>query len=96
MPRGQSAVAAIDDQIAAAFDDGANSKDVAELVRRTQAALRACNEDGEDARARALDPKLPASAVAKARREMDDLAFRRERLIVALSELQERVAELAE
>jgi hypothetical protein len=84
----------LDDRITAAFADGAESNDVASLIRETEAAAIAVGEMAERARSRALDPVLSAPDVASARREMDDAAFRRDRMQVAVTKLGVRLREL--
>jgi DNA repair exonuclease SbcCD ATPase subunit len=83
----------LDDRIAAAFADSVKSSDVSALIAEAEGAAIASGEVAERARERALDPKLAANAVAEARREMDDAAFKRERLKTALSRLQVRLKE---
>jgi hypothetical protein len=84
----------LDDRITAAFADGAKSDDVASLIREAEAAAIAAGDTAELARSRALDPALSAANVAAARREMDDAAFRRDRLQVAAKRLGERLREV--
>jgi hypothetical protein len=84
----------LDDRITAAFADGAKSDDVASLIREAEAAAIAADDAAERARERALDPALSAPDVATARREMDDAAFRRDRLRVAVTRLGERLRAL--
>jgi hypothetical protein len=50
----------------------------------------------ERARNRALDPVLSTKQVQEARRQMEDAAFRRERLQAAMTRLRERLEELGE
>ena len=78
----------------AAFADGAKSDDVASLIREAEVAAIAAGEAAERARERALDPALSAADVATARCEMDDAAFRRDRLQVAVKRLGERLREV--
>jgi len=84
----------LDDRITAAFADGAKSDDVASLIGEAEAAAIAAGDAAERARSRALDPALSAPDVAAARREMDDAAFRRDRLQVAAKRLGERLREV--
>ena len=84
----------LDDRIAAAFGDGANSRDVAALIKETERTVVCCVEAAERARRHALDPTLSAEEVADARRQMEDAAFRRERLQMAAARLRERLAEV--
>jgi len=92
--RRESTPTDLDDRIAAAFTDGAKSEEVASLIRETEAAAIAADDTAERGRSRALDPALSAPDVAAARREMDDAAFRRERLQVAVTKLGERLREV--
>jgi hypothetical protein len=89
-----TAPADLDDRITAAFTDGAKSDDVAGLIGEVEAAAIAVGEMAERARSRALDPVLSAPDVAAARREMDDAEFRRDRMQVAVTKLDVRLAEL--
>jgi hypothetical protein len=47
-----------------------------------------------NARARALDPALSSNVVIEARRQMEDAAFQRDRLQVAVTKLRERLVEV--
>lgn len=84
----------LDDRIAAAFADGAKSDGVASLIGEVEAAAIAAGETADRARSRALDPALSAPDVATARRVMDDAAFRRDRMQVAVTKLGVRLSEL--
>jgi hypothetical protein len=84
----------LDERITAAFSSGAKSDDVANLIQEAEAAAIATGEAAERARSRALDPMLSAPDVATARREMDDAAFRRDRLQAAVTKLGVRLGEL--
>ena len=57
-----------------------------------ESAALASGKSAEDARERALDPA--SKAVVEARRQMEDSAFRRERLQTAVSRLRERLKEV--
>jgi hypothetical protein len=81
----------LDERIAAAFGDGAKSEDVAALIKEAIAASLVCNDTAESARRRALNPVLSGSEIADARKEMEDAAFRRERLQTAVTGLRERL-----
>jgi hypothetical protein len=81
----------LDDRITAAFADGAKSDDIASLIVEAEAAAIAAGDTAELARSRALDPALSAPDVAKARAEMENAAFRRDRLEVAVTKLRERL-----
>src|SRR3954451_2108072 len=87
-------VRSLDDRIAAAFEDGARSADVADLIREAEAASVAAGQASDAARQRALNPRLVAGQVAAARRESEDAAFSRDRLQEAVRRLGERLAEL--
>src|SRR5262245_31479150 len=84
----------LDLRIADAFRDGAKSSDVSTLIEEAQAAAVASDDTAEQCRTRALDPALAANDVAAARREMDDAAFRRDRLQTAVQRLEDRLSEL--
>jgi hypothetical protein len=55
------------------------------------AASVSANERAERARTRALDPALSSNVVIEARRQMEDAAFQRDRLQVAVTKLRERL-----
>ena len=76
---------------AAAFDDGVPSTEVAALIKAAEAASVSANASAERARTRALDPALSTSVVMEARRQMEDAAFHRDRLQVAVTKLRERL-----
>ena len=84
----------LDERIAAAFGDGARSEDVAALIKEAKAASLLCNETAERARRRALDPVLSVNDVADARRQMEDAAFRCDRLQTAVTRLRERLEQV--
>ena len=84
----------LDERIAAAFGDGAKSEDVAALIKEAKAASLSCNDTAESARKRALDPVLSVNDVADARRQMEDAAFRCDRLQTAVTRLRERLEEV--
>ena len=63
------------------------------MIVEAEAAAIAAGDTAELARSRALDPAL-APDVAAARREMEDAAFRRDRLQVAAKKLGERLREV--
>jgi hypothetical protein len=71
------------------------SAEVARLIRPTEAALQAAKDRAAQARQRALDPVITASALAQARADMDDAAFQHERLEAALGRLRTRRHQLA-
>ncbi len=84
----------LDDRIAAAFTVDTTSADVAELIGQAECAASAAGEVAQLARTQALDPALSAERVAKARRDMDEAAFRRDRMQMAVTKLGERLTEL--
>jgi hypothetical protein len=84
----------VDLDIAAAFADGVKSSDVSALVAEVEGAALASGEAADHARRQALDPTRTANAVAEARRQMEDAAFRRERLQTAVTRLKERLREI--
>lgn len=84
----------LDDRIAAAFTADTTSESVATLIGKVETAAATADHAAQHARSRALDPALSAAEVAAARREMDDAAFRRERMQTAVAKLGERLAEL--
>jgi hypothetical protein len=81
-------------RIAAAFSAGTKSDDVPELIGEAEAAAVSAGEASQCARAKALDPALSAKDVAIARHEMEDAAFRRDRMQTAETKLGERLREL--
>jgi hypothetical protein len=84
-------LANLDDRIVQAFCDGAKSDEVESLIRDAEAAAIAVGDVASRAKTRALDPTQPAPQVAAARREMDEAAFRRDRLQVAVERLGDRL-----
>jgi hypothetical protein len=84
----------LDDRIALAFADGVRSNTVSALIVEAEAVAVAAGEAAERARQRALDPALTANAAAEARRQMEDTAFRRERLQTAVTRLKDRLREI--
>ena len=70
----------LDERIAAAFSESIESADVADLIAEVEAAAAFSGDAAERARARALDPALSTADVATARCEMEDAAFRRDRM----------------
>jgi hypothetical protein len=84
-------LANLDDRIVAAFAECAKSDDIESLTREAEAEAIAVGDVALRAKDRALDPTLAASAVAAARREMEDALFRRDRLQMATKRLGERL-----
>lgn len=81
----------LEDRIAAAFSSGTQSEDVAALIREVDAAALTISEVADRAKERALDPTLSAADVAAARNAMEDAAFRRDRIKMALARLGDRL-----
>jgi hypothetical protein len=86
--------AALDARIAAAFREDAKSVDVGRLLGEVEAAAIAADAAADEARGRALDPRLSRDDVRVARREMEDANFTRDRLHEAGAKLAERVEAL--
>jgi hypothetical protein len=84
----------LDTRVIVAFRDAVKSSDVSALIVETEAAAVAAGKAAERARELAFDPALTADAVAEARRQMEDAAFRRERLQTAVSRLKDRLKEV--
>ena len=84
----------LDERIAAAFSTGSKSDEVAKLIGEAEAAAVSAGEAAQHARERALDPALSAEDVAIARHEMEDAAFRRDRMQTAVTKLGDRLREL--
>ena len=84
----------LDARIAAAFADGARSNDVATLIKDTEHAAASASQQAERARNHALDPTLSGFELTDARKSMDDVAFKRDRLQAATGKLRDRLAEL--
>jgi hypothetical protein len=87
---------ALDDRIAAAFEEGPTSKEVEALIAEVEAAVVSSSEVAERARKRALDPTLSGKDIVSARREMEDAAFARDRVSAAVPRLQWRHEALLE
>jgi hypothetical protein len=84
----------LDGRIAAVFSDDAKSGDAARLLAEVKEATSAAELAAETARKHALDPLLSGDDLKLARREMDDVAFKRDRLQEAGTKLTERVEAL--
>jgi hypothetical protein len=84
----------LDERIASAFRDGMTSGDVADLIQQAETAAVACGEAAEVARSQALNPALCAADVAAARHQMEDAAFKRDRMREAVRRLGERLVEV--
>jgi chromosome segregation ATPase len=89
----------LDDRIAAvvaATADGVKSTAIADLITEAEAAAARADTIAQQARRRALDPRLAAKAVVEARQQADDAAFRRDRLAAAVAHLRDRLKEVKE
>jgi predicted metal-dependent hydrolase len=84
----------LDGRIAAAFSDAAKSGDAARLLAEVKEATSAAELAAETARKHALDPLMSGDDLKLARREMDDAAFKQDRLQEASAKLAERVEAL--
>jgi hypothetical protein len=84
----------LDGRIAAAFSEAAKSGDAARLLAEVKEATSAAELAADTARKRALDPLLSGDDLKLARREMDDAAFKQDRLQEASAKLAERVEAL--
>ena len=84
----------LDTRIVEAFRNSAKSTDVVVLIKEAEAAAVASGDGAERSRKRALDPTMPPTEVAAARREMEDAAFRHDRLETAVQRLGDRLNEL--
>jgi chromosome segregation ATPase len=84
----------LDERVAAAFADGATSSGVADLIGEAEAAAVVSGQEAEAARVGALDPARTAADVVAARHEMEDAAFRRDRMNEAVRRLGERLREV--
>jgi hypothetical protein len=84
----------LDARIAAAFSEDAKSAEVARLLAEVKEAASAAELAAETARKHALDPVLSGDDLKLARREMDDAAFKTDRLQEASAKLAERVEAL--
>jgi hypothetical protein len=84
----------LDGRIAAAFSEDAKSGDVARLLAEVKTVTSAAEAAAETARKHALDPLLSGDDLKLARREMDDAAFKQDRLQEASAKLAERVVAL--
>ena len=84
----------LDRRIASVFAEDVAPGVIETLIREAGEAASASARVFEQARKRALDPRLSADQVSAARAESDDAAFRRDRLEEAVPRLGERLAEL--
>jgi hypothetical protein len=67
---------------------------ISALITEVEQAVAWAADAAAKARGRALDPVLAASQVAAAHREMEDAAFRGERLQAAVTKLRERLEQV--
>jgi hypothetical protein len=67
---------------------------IADPAKEAEAASLEAGATAEQGRIRALDPALSSAEVARARRDMEDVAFGRDRLQVAVQKLGDRLKEL--
>ena len=64
------------------------------MIRDVADAASGATAEADQAKAKALDPTLPAAGVVAARKAMEDAQFRAERMQAAAAKLGERLAEL--
>jgi hypothetical protein len=83
----------VDQRIASALTDEITSADLELLISEAKEAITTAEEAAEAARKKALDPALSPDPT-KARVEMDEAAFARDRLRTAFPRLQERHREV--
>jgi hypothetical protein len=81
----------LDTCIRAAFEGGISSDAIADLITAADAAAEKAGQMAAVARARALNPALASNGVKEARQQMEDAAFQRDRLQVAVTKLRERL-----
>lgn len=96
MPASATEQVDLEDRIAAAFSDGAETGAVAKLIGETERAALRAEVRADVYRKHALDPALAGAEVAWARKQMEDAEFRSARLKVALQKLKDRLRELRE
>ena len=84
----------LEDKIADAFIQSTPSKLIARLIGQAQDAAATAGKQAAKARDDALNPALSGDDLERARREMDDAAFRRDRLTSAASRLDVRLKEM--
>ena len=83
----------LDERIANAFEAELSSEDLASLLEETIAADEEAQRSFDAAKDRALNPATRPDAVAQARKDMEDAQFRRERMGIAASKIEELVKE---
>ena len=81
----------LDTRIRAAFEGGISSDAIADLITAVDAAAEKAGRMAAVARTRALNPALASNGVKEARQQMEDAAFQRDRLQVAVTKLRERL-----
>jgi hypothetical protein len=84
----------LQDEIASAFSQSTPSDEIASLIERVNDAVKAADEDALNAREVALNPALSGIEIALCRRQMEDAAFKRDRLAEAASRLGGRLKEM--
>jgi uncharacterized protein YicC (UPF0701 family) len=84
----------LDEQIACALRETADSKLLPGLIKQAEEASAALEAEAQDLRAVALDPILSPPEVVSARREFSDAEFNRDRMQEAVVRLKERLQEM--
>jgi hypothetical protein len=84
----------LEDKIAAAFTQSTPSNLIGRLIGQAQDAAAAADKQATKSQDDALNPALSGNDLERARREMDDAAFRRDRLTAAASRLEGRLKEM--
>jgi DNA repair exonuclease SbcCD ATPase subunit len=87
----EEAVTSLEERITQAFSDDVPSDEIGALIEEAEAAADAVAKAAEQSREQALDPALSPAGVEKARTEMEAVAFRRDRLAVAVRRLREQL-----
>jgi hypothetical protein len=88
--------APLDERIAKVFANGVSSAGVRRLLQQVEEAAVAAQQRAEQAKKKALDPQVTASALRLARTEMEDCSFQHQRLQAAIGRLRQRLAEVTE
>jgi hypothetical protein len=81
----------LDASIRAAFAGGLTAAAISATITAVTAAEAEFEAAAKTARERALDPTLSDADISAARRAMEDAAFRRDRMSVAVTQLRERL-----
>lgn len=84
-------MSALEDHIAIILQSEASSSAVSEVLAQAEAELKDIDTRRAEAKARSLDPLSGPAAVKKARADLDELAFRTDRLGVAVERLKEQL-----